>query len=125
MSSGPAMSRMNGMMDSATGEPSSGTSTRLYMTSLPLSLLDLGLGLRGWDVSSPVPRWCATGLPGAIGGDRLEKRGVGRHASALGWGSPSPPAAANPRRHARGRPRRGPARAGRGPAGYGLTYEQI
>src|SRR6266545_2614040 len=35
MSSGPAISRMNGMIDSATIEPSSGTSARLYMGSPP------------------------------------------------------------------------------------------
>src|SRR4029078_13742794 len=100
MSSGPAMSRMNGMKDSATGEPSSGTSTRLYMRSPPTPS-DLGLGLHGWDVSPPVLRWCATGLPCAIGGDRLEKRGVGRHASPLRLGSHSPPPAAKHHRHAR------------------------
>src|SRR6266542_7072690 len=34
MSSDPAISRMNGRMVSATGEPSSGTSARLYMRGL-------------------------------------------------------------------------------------------
>src|SRR5207344_973804 len=35
MSSGPAISRMNGTIDSATCEPSRGTSARLYMSGSP------------------------------------------------------------------------------------------
>src|SRR5262249_30697512 len=35
MSSGPAISRMNGTIDSATGEPSRGISARLYMSRPP------------------------------------------------------------------------------------------
>src|SRR5689334_2713782 len=120
MSSGPAMSRMNGMMDSATGEPSSGTSTRLYMRS-PSTPSDLGLGLHGWDVSPLVLRWFATGLPCAIGGDRLEKRGVGA-TPPLSAGALLPHLRRRiPAVMPAGRPSRGAAR--RGPGGRRIQID--
>src|SRR5690349_8986834 len=90
------------------------------LTFIAVPALDLP-----WNVPPPPPVMGATGLPGAIEGHRLEKRGVGRHACALGWGPASPPAAANPRRDAPEAAPREPRRPAPGgpPAGCGLTYE--
>src|SRR6266849_2135830 len=115
MSSGPAISRMNGMIDSATIEPSSGTSARLYMGSPPRGrspdrkIHRGALGANDENGSRRPPQYRlgdaaqdqATETGPAVGGHhdqvglldvrRLDDRGGGRAVPHVGFDAPESP----------------------------------